>query len=358
MTIGVDAGALSISDERLKVGVYKVTLRLLEELAKRDRKNAYRLYSFKPIGEGIVSSLGRRFTNVILPPLAWSTFWLPRQLHKRPVDVFLGLSQSLPHSPSYNIGFVYDLGFLHRPQDYPRSAKKLRKQTDALVGRADRLVTISRTVAADIQARYAIPKAKIVVAYPGVDSIFTPRGATFRHHCPYFLYVGSLKRGKNVPALIAAFSRLLAMQSKTLDLFIAGSDYWLDPGIEKAIKDYRVEHRVRMLGFVSDNKLCEYYRGAVAFVSPSQTEGFCLPAVEAMASGCPVMVSDIAVMREVVGSAGLYVIPADTPLFAQALCRLVEDSKLRDVLRARGIQRARTYSWKRFAKTIYELYCF
>ena len=97
MNIGVDAGALSISDERLKLGVYWVNVNLLRELRKIDTKNTYFLYSFAPIDRKLMVDLGPRMINrVLTPQRGWFSLRLPLELAVHPVDVFLGLSQGIP----------------------------------------------------------------------------------------------------------------------------------------------------------------------------------------------------------------------------------------------------------------------
>src|SRR3989344_5851009 len=104
MVIVVDAGALAISDERLKVGVWRVTFNLLRELGNLDRNNKYRLYSFRPISRGAMAHFGSNMVNIVLTPaIGWSSVRLPIELRLRPVDVFLGLAQVLPASPSRSI---------------------------------------------------------------------------------------------------------------------------------------------------------------------------------------------------------------------------------------------------------------
>src|SRR5512135_3099950 len=111
MKIGVDAGTLSITDERLKVGVYKVVCNLLRFLGKADKENTYLLYSFDPIDRGVMKQFGARMENRVLhPKRGWSTIRLPLELRMKPVDLFLGLAQTIPSTSKRNIGFVYDVG--------------------------------------------------------------------------------------------------------------------------------------------------------------------------------------------------------------------------------------------------------
>lgn len=354
MVIGVDAGALAVRDERLKVGVFRVTLNLLKGLDSIDRKNTYRLYTFAPLEKGITSELGKRFEQVVLKIRGWSTVWLPTELRRRPVDVFLGLSQYLPSSASYNIGFIYDLGFLHHPEAYPDSYRRLTKQTETLIRRANHIMAISHAVSDDIQKRYPVALDTITVSRPGIDQRLTPGGVKHNGPTPYFLSVGSLKRGKNIPTAIRAFAGFLRQIHKSYDYYLIGGDYWLDPQIIDVITECKLQERVKMLGVVADDVLASYYRGAVALVAPSLWEGFCLPAAEAMACGCPVIGSTAGALPEIVAESGILIDPLDVAGFAQAMRAIVSSPKMRIALKQKGLTRAKLFRWDAFARHVYQ----
>lgn len=353
MIIGVDAGMLAVTDERLKVGVWRVAVNLLRELAKLDRSIQYRLYSFTPITNDLLQLFGPQMENRVLTPSAgWFSLRVPLELRLHPVDVFLGLGQALPPGKQKNIGFIYDVGFLYHPQAYPDAYARLARQTEQLAGRADQVVAISRSVKKDVMKFYAVPAQHITVAYPGVDSRFKPIGRRYIGKHPYFLFVGALKRGKNIPVLLEAFALFLKKNKKIYDLLLVGGDYWLDPEIEKTIKRLGIGERVQLVGFISDREIPAYYRGALAYVAPSLVEGFCLPAVEAMACDCPVIVSDIPVMREIAGRAALFTSSYNKKSLAAALEQIVNE-KVRQRLVALGLAQATKFSWKIFAREVF-----
>lgn len=338
MVIGVDAGALSITDDRLKVGLYRVTRETLRALSALDKENSYRLYSFEEIGE----IRGIRGKEIRLPKMGWSKVWLPIELKKHPVDVYLGFAQALPFSmTSYNIGFVYDLGFLYHPEAYGTSAMSLKKQTDTLVRRADHIITISQATKSDLTREYGLPTEKITVAYPGVDATFSPAGEKYVGPNLYFLFVGSLNKVKDIPTLLESFAKL-----RGYDLYLVGGNYWPDPAIEETIKKFHLASRVKMLGFVADEKLPEYYRGATAFVTTALQEGFCLPAAEAMACGTPVVALARGALGEIVGEGGIVAENLEEAM------RKMTDKNIRAKYSKKAIVQAKKYRWETFAQQI------
>lgn len=360
MIVGIDGGALSITDNRLKVGVYRVVSNLVKEMLKLDAENNYRIYMFDREGEGRASLAGN-LKIVDLPRFGFQRLWLPLALARHPVDVYLGVSQSLPPLHFQKlcdikmIGFVYDLGFLHYPEAYPGSASRLMQETQALIKHADQLVTVSQASVADLVKTLAIEPNKVSVCYPGVDPVFSSKGAVHQSKRPYFLFVGALKRGKNVPMMLRAFAKFLKETKESSDFLLVGSDYWMDPAIKETIGALGLQERVRIIGFVDDATLAAYYRGAVALLSVSKIEGFGLPAVEAMAAGCPVIGSTVGSYPEVVGKAGILVDPDDTKALTRVMRRIVENSKLTQTMIADGQKRAKLFSWRRMAGQVIKL---
>ena len=351
--IGVDAGALSITDERLRVGVWRVTFYLLRELSSLDRNNTYRLYSFRPIDRDVMKYFGSNMQNVVLTPtIGWSSVRLPLELTLRPVDVFLGLAQTLPSSLSNTIGFIYDVGFLFHSEAYGASARKLAKQTKQLVERARHIITISKSSKQDILNHYSIEEKRVTVTYPGV-SFLASQGEALQKS-PYFLFVGSLNKAKDIPLAIEAFALFLKQIKKPYDFVLAGGEYWPDPAIDALIHQHQLEKYVHKVGYVSDDALADYYRGATALVATGLHEGFCLPAAETMACGTPVVAVDRGSLREVVGYGGIVVAKPTAQALAEAMVKMA-DKKIRDTFAKRAIVQAKKFTWKSFANDIYDI---
>jgi alpha-1,3-rhamnosyl/mannosyltransferase len=365
MKIAIDAGCLGITDKNLQVGVYQVAINLLLELGKIDQENTYLLYSFYPISSKLLKSFGLNFKNVVVHPTrGWMKIWLPLQLLRDKADIFLGLSQALPLKFSFQkyktIGFIYDVAFEKYPKMYPDSRKKLLRQTDGLLKHANHIITISKATENDLIAKYNIAKSKVSVIYPGVRSLIhrTNSGQvkmtdfTVKNDTPYFLFVGALKRIKNVSTLIKAFDRFLENNKEEYYLYIVGGKKWYDGEIDVALVSLKQKEKIKFLDFVDDETLASLYKGATAFISPSIYEGFGLPFVEAMASGCLVIGSTAGAIPEVVGDAGILVDAYDVDAIAHAMEKIAHDKNLRNTLRKRGLEQAKQFNWEKFAKEV------
>jgi len=351
MIIGVDAGALSISDDRLKVGVWRVSFELLKALSCIDTSKCYRLYSFTPIPQEVMKKLGGNMKNVVLAPsLGYMKFRLPLELIKNPVDVFLGLSQASPFMVrGKSIGFVHDLRFLHLKDI--EGSQTLSAQTEYMMRHATHIISVSQYVKDDVMKTYPISEKSITVAHSGISSIFSHSGKKVKRKIPYFLFVGSLRKGKNIPMLIEAFTEFLHTTKQLYDLLLVGGDYWRDGDIEKTIKHLRVKERVHSLGFIPDSQLAQYYRGAVALVTMTEMEGFGLPLVEAFASGCPVIAPRVGALPEVVEKAGILIQPGNGKDMVRAM-QIMTNHETRTHYRRLGLTQATKYSWITFAETI------
>jgi glycosyltransferase involved in cell wall biosynthesis len=178
MVIGVDVGALSLSNTQ-PTGVWRVTSELLRALSTIDRHNQYRLYGFAPIQKIVMKQLGENMQNVILAPsLGYMKIRLPLELALHPVDIFLGLSQAIPHnihSQTKYIGMIHDLGFLHNPSIFGSIDQRLKKQTDDLVKRSDVIITVSESIKREIVAEYGVPPSRVEVVYNGVSKMFNTK---------------------------------------------------------------------------------------------------------------------------------------------------------------------------------------
>jgi glycosyltransferase involved in cell wall biosynthesis len=172
----------------------------------------------------------------------------------------------------------------------------------------------------------------------------------------FVLYAGNIKPHKNLERLIEAFHTLRKGPFEDVKLLIIGDEISKYATLRRAVHKYKLHKHVRFFGFVPDKTLAILYRLAGVFVFPSLYEGFGLPPLEAMASGTPVITSNVSSLPEVVGDAALLIDPYDPDAIAEAIGRVLSDPALHADLRARGLQRVRQFSWERSVIRVREIY--
>lgn len=361
MIIGVDAGCLGISDERLQGGVYQVATNLFKALSKIDTQNTYYLYSFIKIERKLLIEFGPNVKNVIVKPVrGWTKIWLPLQLLKDKPDIFIGMNQSLPLKlplQTYkSVVIVHDLLFEDHHDWYVGTYRKMHQESKSAALTANSIMTVSDAVKKDLIRKYNVTEDKITVAYEGIRE-FPESTNKFKKINSFFLFVGALKKSKNIPRIIEAFSKFSKKIVKPYELYIVGSDKWLDADIQKTMakQSKYIQERIHIERFVSDKRLADLYTHAKAFVSPSIYEGFGLPFVEAMHYGLPIIGSKTGPVPEVVGDAGMLVDPYNVEDIARAMTKVVQDNKLYSKLQKNALERAKMFTWEHFANTLYSI---
>lgn len=355
MKIAVDAGCLGVEDDRLKVGVYNFAKNLLIKIAKIDTKNTYLLYSFYPIETELMSQLGPNFNNfVVQPSKGWMKVWLPLRVRLDKPDVFLCFGQAVPAflpSNTKTIGYIYDIAFEKYPEYYTDSYRQLHANTKKLIQESDHIITLSEAAKKDIENFYGVSSQKISGIHLGVRAFAKTKPSKSVDE-KYFLFVGALKRGKNVVGVTKAFARFCFLSKEKYTLKIVGGDKWLDPEISSTLDHLpdTVKERVQLLGFVDDDEMYQLYSHATALLAPSYYEGFGLPVVEAMSVGCPVIVSDRGALPEVVGDAGFVFDADDYDAMAKQMHKLASDKKLHAYYQKKSIEHARLFTWDACAK--------
>jgi glycosyltransferase involved in cell wall biosynthesis len=178
---------------------------------------------------------------------------------------------------------------------------------------------------------------------------------------PFLLYAGNIRPQKNIPRLVEAFAVAREHLSRhpvyrDLHLIVIGDEISRYPSVRRAVIQTRVEKAVRFLGFVPFEALRIFFESAALFVFPSLYEGFGLPPLEAMATGTPVVASNLSSLPEVLGDAALLVNPENVFEIARAIQEALLDEDLRGELIVKGKAQAARYSWDRTAREVLEVY--
>jgi glycosyltransferase involved in cell wall biosynthesis len=217
--------------------------------------------------------------------------------------------------------------------------------------KACKVLTVSHYSKGEIVEWSGIAPENVLVVGNGVGPEFVPTGARHVEDRPYLLYIGNRRPHKNLPRLLKAF-RSAPIGSDVILLCSGMRDGAMNRWIHEAGLD---PSAVRFTGEIPEERISDYYRGALAVLVPSLYEGFGLPALEAMACGTPVLAGNRASLPEVVGDAGLLVDPLDVAAIADGIGRILRDAGLRKELATRGLAQASIFSWDATAGKVLDL---
>jgi glycosyltransferase involved in cell wall biosynthesis len=245
---------------------------------------------------------------------------------------------------------VHDLTHLHY---YGRSRKLYYDwYIRPLLQRVDRIITVSEFTRNELMKWAGLDEEQVTMIHNGVSPAFSQTGPRTTINRPFILYVGNRRSYKNVPMLMRAFaSSGLIKLGFTLALTGGRS-----PEYDQIEAELGIVSHVRYLGFVPEEELPTLYRSAHAVAFISLYEGFGLPIVEAMASGTPVLTSNVSSMPEVAGSAAILVDPRDMHDIAGGLRTIALDEIARKDLVERGLVRARQFDWDVTGKKYWQVF--
>lgn len=220
--------------------------------------------------------------------------------------------------------------------------------------RVNLAMAVSDSTRTDLCAAFPWAASKVRRVHLGGDSLCAHVDLVFRKdELPYCLLVGNLTPNKNIGTVLSAFS-ILQEQGVECRLILAGSD--LFSVLEGQLGNLNKQIDIELLEHVDDFKLASLYRQALCLIQASHYEGFGLPVVEAMHAGCPVIASDIPVMREVAGEAALFFDPDSPGELAKAVERLLSDYDLRSSMVVTGHANARRFLWSDSARQAAEVF--
>ena len=282
---------------------------------------------------------------------AWEQFILPARLDQD--SVLWSPANTGPLLVRHQALTIHDLSPLEHPEWFNISfAAWYRLFLPILAKRVQKIFTPSEYVKQKVIRRFGI--RDVTVTPNGVDhSRFHPCAKQTDFDLPqsYVLFVGTLEPRKNLGRLLQAWNEIKD-DFKEMWLIVVGVSGSVFQAIRVRVSDEM--ERVRFLGYVNDETLAGLYAKASLFVLPSQDEGFGLPALEAMASGTPVIVSDGGALPEVVGDAGLIFCLSDQNALKNALRVCLSSAELCAELSGKGLERAKKFSWRATAEIVWK----
>ncbi len=290
----------------------------------------------------------------------WEQYDLPQLLRKKNNPLLLNFCSTAPLNYTNQLVTIHDLAFRHGKWHsftfrafynflIPKIAKKSRH-----------VITVSEYSKDDIIRSYNLNNDKVSVV-PG--AVFDESGMIpgagiemYREHLKsqkYILSVGSIDPRKNIKRIIYAF---LEAETADLKLFLIGAynkNFRKDRELENLISTNK--ERVFFLGYKSDEELKALYENAQLFVYPSLFEGFGLPPIEAMASGCPTLVSNCTSLPEVCGDAALYCNPHSVSDIKNQINTALFDDSVRGSLQTKGPVQAQKFSYLKSAEKLSQI---
>jgi glycosyltransferase involved in cell wall biosynthesis len=301
---------------------------------------------------------------------AQNVWWLMRgagqEAVRRQPDLYHAAAYLGPrHLPCPMVLNVFDTSYLAYPRDFDWKWRLYaRTVIPAAVKNSAAILTLSEHARTEILKAYPVAPERVHVVPPGIGAEFHPvtdpsklaaLRATYGVGDNYLLSGGGAHPRKNARAVIGAFARARqTLPDLTLTLFGPGIPESNE--IQNALREYGVANATRLLGFVPLEDLPALYAGARVFVYASKLEGFGMPPVEAMACGLPVVAAPNPPMPEVLGDAACLT-ENDTPgALARGVLSVLDNAILAEILRQRGLERARRYTWEGSARRTVAIY--
>ena len=347
---------------------------LLTALAEIDLHNEYVLLGPQPalLGNGALAMFPSHTApvpafargNENIEKLLWEQVTGPAAARKARVDIFhvpYFAPPLLPRTPT--IVTIHDIIPLRLPLYRAGARLEAYMRLVALAaGHVTLIITVSQHARQDMIEAFKLPPERVRVIYEAAGDEYHPisdptvlAAARVRYGLGerYVFYLGGLDQRKNVPQLVRAFAQLYRQLGEPdLQLFIAGNPDKqrgpLFPDPRPVASELGISDQV-IYRFVEEEDKAAIYSGAAVFVFPSLYEGFGLPPLEAMSCGAAVICSNRTSLPEVVGDAAISLDPNDTQALVEAMHSVLTNSTLEADLRARSLQRAAQFSWRKTA---------
>jgi glycosyltransferase involved in cell wall biosynthesis len=367
MRIGFDAKRAFLN----KSGLGSYSRNLINALSEKFPQTEFCLYTpsapndlFTPCCSNTRVHLPESFLHRKLSS-CWRSYALSDVLVKDKIDLFHGLSHEIPFGfpvgKVKSVVTIHDLIFLRLPHLY-RAADRIiyNRKFRYACQTADRIIAISRQTAVDISEFFGVDQQKIEVIYQGCHPVFykplpsSERDAIRKQYQlpgSYILYVGTIEERKNLLTLLHA----LATGKIDIPLVVIGKP----TRYAGKVMDFLRHHQSLKVIFhnsVSNTDLPGFYQLADLFVYPSVYEGFGLPVLEALASGTPVVTTKNGCFSEAGGPTSLYVDPLNPEELADAIRRVLEESRLRQKMRDEGLRHAGVFDSQSVADNVMKVY--
>lgn len=297
--------------------------------------------------------------------MLWFEITVPRIIKKYKIDLFfspdhfLSLRAKIP-----TLLVVHDINFMHHPENLPLlTSWYYRFFFPKFVRKAQRLITVSEYTKNDVCSYFNIHSQKVDVVYNAPNLPVTILNDEQKNEIqkkytggkPYFFYLGSLHKRKNIGRMLLAFDKFISDNRLNYYLVIGGRAMFSDKEMEKDYNKVVNKEKIIFTGRLSDEEAGKLMGSATALILVSLYEGFGVPIVEAMQCGVPVITSNVSAMPEVAHDAAMLVNPFSVDDIAQAMLKIVDDENNRKCLIEKGLKRVQSFSWDISAKKTWKV---
>jgi glycosyltransferase involved in cell wall biosynthesis len=366
---GLKIGIFAPMTGRRAGGPETYDMELVRGLARIDGTNQYTVYCVNDAAVGRLE-VGRPNFRVhrLRPSVRFVSIpiSLPLERLRRPVDLLHCTFVAPPFPMGRTLFSLLDLSPFSHPQFYPPLIRlRLTRLFSASIRKAEAVLCISEFTRNDLLNRFNYPPDRAFVTHLGVDPRYRPvtdlhavyaKLQSYGIEEPYILCVGKLQARKNTTGLLRAFHLLKKQERVPHKLLFVGRKTWTSADVPPLVRELGLEKDILHTGHAPDDDLPYFYNGADALAYPSLFEGFGLPVVEAMACGTPVVTSNVTSLPEVAGDAAILVDPYNVEDIAGGLYRAVSGGAFVDEMRAKGLERARQFTWESTARKTLEAY--
>lgn len=363
MKIGIDARFIGPQG----TGLGKYTQKLIVNLAEIDRKNHYVIFLKKSNWDFL--SLPKNFTKA-LAEVHWYSLAeqlkMPKIISRQNIDLL--------HVPHFNVPIFYKGKFIvtihdlihHKFEETSVTTKNpivfkfkrfaYRKVIENAIRKSQKIITPSNFVKDEIVKAFKVNSGKIEVTYEAAEEeYFTKKNYKLTTTDNKLIYVGNAYPHKNLNKLLDAMTLNREPKTQNIKLIIVCPRNIFSERLELEIKKRNLEKKVELRGYLEPKELSNLFQKSSTYIFPTLSEGFGIPGLNAMASGLPVVCSDILVLREIYSNAAIYFDPNDPQDIVQKINKALEPTTRSDLVE-KGRQQVKKYSWLKMAQLTLKIY--
>ncbi len=348
-------------------GIGRYAYNLVKSLSEIDQDNDYILYAQKKYFD-----FKRNIPRILAKNFSVKVDWLGQGIDRTLKDI------DIYHSPSPDfinirhakiVVTIHDLVYKTYPEGHTaQTIETTEKQLKVIVEKADKIICVSQSTINDLLQYFPVDSKRISLVYQGVDkNIFYPLGETERQLAkrrfakkgirePFILFVGTIEPRKNLQNLILAFSDLKRKRNFTGKLVVVGMKGWMVEWLQQTIEKFHLQDDIIFPGYIKDDDLRALYNLCDVFVFPSFYEGFGFPILEAFSCGAAVVTSNVSSCPEIAKDAAFRVNPYNPDEIGKAIMKVIEDKRLQENLKEKGLRRAQDFSFQKTAQQTLEVY--